>query len=149
WSSGAGTSVATTNVNVTVTDGAGGVLDGGATLTMHGGIVRTIDNTASPIGAYGFLIQRGSTGTGGDTNNLRLTNIVVRSAEDAFHVNNSVADIRLSGSFVRAKNDMVLQTTGGGTTAFNAKDSNLRGVIQTDGGSTSTVALRQQTLWTM
>ena len=61
----------------------------------------------------------------------------------------STANISLTNTIATVNNDTLLTTNSSGNTTFDAEASILRGVITTDASSTSSVALTQQTVWTM
>jgi hypothetical protein len=134
-----GGSITTTGGSVSVVNGEGGLLQNGGSLTMSG-----TDVTASGNGGTGFLFNNG-----GNPNTLQYSGGTITASGASFSVQGATANINLSSTTAIANNNTLLETTSGGATLFNAQGSTLRGVISTQGGSTSTVDLTQGTVWTM
>jgi Autochaperone Domain Type 1 len=165
WATGVGSTITATNVNlsvggsggdfgvradtngsitmtggsVSVLNGAGGLLQNGGTVTMTGA-----DVTASGTGGIGFLFNNG-----GSPTTLNYGNGTITAGNASFSVQGSTANINLTDTTATVNNNTLLATGSSGSTTFNALGSTLQGVITTDAGSSSTVNLTQQTVWTM
>lgn len=165
WATGAGSTITATNVNlsvggsggdfgvradtngsvamtggfVSVLNGAGGLLQNGGVVTMTG-----TDVTASGNGGIGFLFNNG-----GSASTLNYSNGTIEASAASFSVQGATANINLADAMATVNNNTLLATGSSGNTTFNAEASILRGVITTDGNSTSTVNLTQNTVWTM
>jgi outer membrane autotransporter protein len=165
WATGSGSTITATNVNlsvggnggdfgvradtngsivmtagsVSVINGAGGLLQNGGTVTMTGTNV-----TASGNGGFGFLFNNG-----GNATTLNYSDGTIAASNASLSVQGSTANINLANATATANNNTLLATSSSGSATFNAQASILQGVITTGAGSTSTVNLAQQTVWTM
>jgi outer membrane autotransporter protein len=134
-----GGNVVTTGGSVSVVNGAGGLLQNGGSAVMTGTAV-----AASGSGGRGFLFNNG-----GSANTLQYSNGTITASDASFSVQGATANISLNGATATSNNNTLLETQSSGATIFNAQGSTLRGVISTESGSTSTVNLTANTVWTM
>ena len=130
--------IETSGGSVSVTNGAGGLLQSGGTTIMNGTNV-----TASGTGGIGFQFNNGG------SNMLNYQGATIEASAASFSVQGAIANIDLTNTTAVANNNTLLQTGNGGNTTYNARNSNLQGVVTTPAGSTSALSLTQGTVWTM
>ena len=130
--------IETSGGSVSVTNGAGGLLQSGGTTIMNGTNV-----TASGTGGIGFQFNNGG------SNTLNYQGATIQASAASFSVQGAIANIDLTNTTAVANNNTLLETRNGGNTTYNARNSILQGVVTTPAGSTSAVSLSQGTVWTM
>ena len=123
---------------MSVTNGAGGLLQSGSTTIMNGTNV-----TASGTGGIGFQFNNGG------SNTLNYQGATIQASAASFSVQGAIANIDLTNTTAVANNNTLLETINGGNTIYNARNSNLQGVVTTPAGNTSALSLTQGTVWTM
>ena len=154
-----------TTVLTMASNSPGGIVSNGGALSISGGSV-----TTTGAGSFGFLIEPapdvaarqgfvtnfkypGIPGVANvnptGVNELTINAATVSSAADAFHVENAIAEITVSGSTITGGNGVLLNTLSSGTTNFTDTGSTLTGAILTDfATSTAHVTLNADT-WNM